>query len=191
VSKVFVITGPSGVGKGTLIAGLRERMPELQLSVSATTRPPREGEADGRDYHFLDPEEFDRRAREGEFLEHATYSGNRYGTLRSEVERRLAEGASVLLEIEVQGARQVREAMPEAVSIFIAPPDPAVLRHRLEGRSTDDPEAIERRLRVAAEELEAQDEFTHKLVNDDIGRATARLEELVRRELREGSPADP
>ena len=124
MGKVFVITGPSGVGKGTLIERLLERIPELELSVSATTREPRPGEVDGRDYHFLTPEEFDRRVEAGDFLEHATYSGNRYGTLREEVERRLAEGRSVVLEIEVQGARQVREAMPEAVQIFIAPPEP-------------------------------------------------------------------
>ena len=124
VSRVFVITGPSGVGKGTLIAELLRRVPGLELSVSATTREPRDGEEDGRDYHFLAHEEFDRRARAGEFLEHATYSGNRYGTLRSEVERRVAIGRSVVLEIEVQGARQVRAAMPESVQVFIAPPDP-------------------------------------------------------------------
>ena len=131
--KVFVITGPSGVGKGTLIERLLDAVPELELSVSATTREPRAGEVDGRDYHFLTPEEFERRVEAADFLEHATYSGNRYGTLREEVERRLAEGRSVVLEIEVQGARQVRAAMPEAVLIFIAPPDPAALRERLEG----------------------------------------------------------
>ena len=114
-------------------------MPGLELSVSATTREPRPGEVDGRDYHFLDREEFDRRAREGEFLEHATYSGNRYGTLRSEVERRLAEGRSVVLEIEVQGARQVRAAMPESVQVFIAPPDPAALRRAARGRGAPTP----------------------------------------------------
>jgi guanylate kinase len=181
--KVFVITGPSGVGKGTLISGLRERIPGLELSVSATTRDPRSGELDGRDYHFLPPAEFDRRAREGAFLEHATYGGNRYGTLRSEVERRLAEGRSVLLEIEVQGARQVRAAMPEAVSIFIAPPDPSVLRRRLEGRATDSPEVVERRLKIAEEELEARNEFTHKVVNDEIAPAVDELERVVREEL--------
>ena len=131
-AKVFVITGPSGVGKGTLIRMLRDRVDELALSTSATTRAPRAGEEDGLDYHFLSREEFARRADANEFLEHAAYSGNRYGTLRSEVERRLAAGESVVLEIEVQGARQVRAAMPEAVLVFIAPPDPAALRERLE-----------------------------------------------------------
>jgi len=183
VGKVFVITGPSGVGKGTLIELLLERVPQLELSVSATTREPRPGEEDGRDYHFLTPDEFDQRVEAGDFLEHATYSGNRYGTLRQEVERRLSEGRSVVLEIEVQGARQVRVAMPEAVLIFIAPPDPAALRQRLEGRGTDSQEAIERRLRTAEIELEAQAEFAHVIVNDDVQKAAAELEGLVREQL--------
>ena len=182
--RVFVITGPSGVGKGTLIKRLRERIPELELSVSATTRPPREGEVDGRDYHFLSPEEFDRRAQRGDFLEYATFSGNRYGTLRTEVERTLAEGTSVVLEIEVQGARQVRAAMgDEAVLIFIAPPDPAVLRERLVNRGTDSPEAIERRLETAKQELEAAQEFKHVVVNEDLDRAAEQLIAIVCSEL--------
>jgi guanylate kinase len=183
VGKAFVITGPSGVGKGTLIERLLERIPELELSVSATTREPRSGEVEGRDYHFLFPEEFERRVEAGDFLEHATYSGNRYGTLREEVERRLAEGRSVVLEIEVQGARQVRDAMPEAVQIFIAPTSPEVLRERLEGRGTDSPEAIEERLRTAKTELAARDEFPHVVVNDDLQNAASELEALVRDEL--------
>jgi guanylate kinase len=176
VGKVFVITGPSGVGKGTLIEKLLERVPELELSISATTREPRSGEVDGRDYHFLTAEEFRRRIEAGDFLEHAGYSGNHYGTLREEVERRLAEGRSVVLEIEVQGARQVRDAMPEAVQIFIAPPDGAVLRQRLEGRGTDSPDAIEQRLRTAEVELAARSEFPHVVVNDEVQRSAAELE---------------
>lgn len=180
MSAAFVITGPSGVGKGTLIRALCERIPELELSTSATTRQPRPGERDGIEYHFLDGGEFARRVDAGEFLEYAVYSGNRYGTLRSEVEERTARGAPVLLEIEVQGARQVRASMPEAVQIFIAPPDPADLRRRLEARGTDSAGVIEARLRVAAEELEARSEFPHTVVNDDVGRATEELAGIVR-----------
>ncbi len=188
-AKVVVITGPSGVGKGTLIKRLCERVPGLELSVSATTRRPRAGEVDGRDYHFLEEAEFDRRARAREFLEHATYSGNRYGTLRSEVERRLDAGRSVLLEIEVQGARQVRAAMPEAVLVFIAPPDPGALRERLERRGADSQQAIAERLRVAELELAARKEFPHVVVNDEIERAAAELERVVRGELSLSSSA--
>jgi len=179
VARVFVITGPSGVGKGTLIRGLMERLPQLELSVSATTRPPRPGETEGVEYHFLVPEEFDRRVQEGDFVEHADYAGRRYGTLRSELDRRVGAGVPVVLEIEVQGARQVREAMPEAVQVFIAPPSLQALRTRLIGRGTDDPEEVERRLRVAEQELAAQSEFGHVVVNDRLEDALDQLTEIV------------
>jgi guanylate kinase len=193
VARVFVITGPSGVGKGTLIRGLLERVPELGLSVSATTRPPRPGETQGVDYHFLSAEEFDRRAADGEFVEHATYSGRRYGTLRSELEGRLRRGEPVVLEIEVQGARQVRQAMPEALQVFIAPPSRDALRARLVGRGTDSPDQIEQRMRTAEAELEAQPEFARVVVNDRLEDATAELERIVREALTGdgGSPAGP
>jgi guanylate kinase len=181
--RVFVITGPSGVGKGTLIRTLLERVPVLQLAVSATTRAPRPGEADGVDYHFLTEEEFARRVAAGDFVEHATYSGRRYGTLRAELERRMAEGRSVVLEIELQGARQVAQAMPEAVRIFIAPPSARSLRNRLVGRGTDPPEQVEARLRTAEEELAAQGEFSHVVVNDRLDEAASELERFVRTTL--------
>jgi len=183
VARVFVITGPSGVGKGTLIRGLMERLPKLELSVSATTRAPRPGERDGIDYHFLSREEFDRRVGEQDFVEHADYAGRSYGTLRSELEDRVREGVPVVLEIEVQGARQVRAAMPEAVQVFIAPPSLAALRTRLIGRGTDDSEEVERRLRVAEEELTAQPEFAHVVVNDRLDEALERLTSVVAGEL--------
>ena len=182
---VFVITGPSGVGKGTLIRGLMERLPALELSVSATTRAPRPGERDGVDYHFLTREEFDRRVREGDFVEHADYAGRSYGTLRSELEERVRAGTPIVLEIEVQGARQVRASVPDAVQVFIAPPSLQELRTRLIGRGTDDPEGVERRLRVAAEELEAQPEFGHVVVNDRLQDALEQLTAIVAAELDE------
>jgi len=180
---VFVITGPSGVGKGTLIRGLMERLPKLQLSVSATTRAPRPGERDGIDYHFLSREEFDRRVAEGDFVEHADYAGRSYGTLRSELEDRVAAGVPVVLEIEVQGARQVRAAMPEAAQVFIAPPSLDALRTRLIGRGTDDAGEVERRLQVAEQELTAQPEFGYVVVNDRLDEALRQLTAIVAHEL--------
>jgi guanylate kinase len=186
VAKVFVITGPSGVGKGTLIRSLVQQVPELEVSVSATTRPPRPGEADGVDYHFMSEEEFDRRVAAGEFVEHARYSGHHYGTLRSELQSRIAAGVPVVLEIEIQGARQVREAMPEAVQVFIAPPSLEALRARLVGRGTNSPRDMEARMRTAREEMEARDEFPHVVVNDRLERAVGELVSIVRAAL--GSP---
>ena len=186
MAKVFVITGPSGVGKGTLIRTLLQRVPELELSVSATTRRPRAGETHGVDYHFLSDDEFERRVQAGEFVEHAEYSGRRYGTLRSELEQRLGGGHPVVLEIEVQGARQIRTAMPEAVQIFIAPPGEDALRARLVGRGTDDPGQVAARLERACEELRAQGEFRHVVINDRLEDASVALEQRVHEHLAAG-----
>jgi guanylate kinase len=183
VARVFVITGPSGVGKGTLIRAMMERLEGLELSVSATTRPPRPGERDGVDYHFLTREQFDRLVADGAFVEHADYAGRSYGTLHSELADRLRAGVPVVLEIEVQGARQVRAAMPEAVQVFIAPPSLAALRTRLIGRGTDDAKEVERRLQVAERELAAQPEFRHVVINDRLDEALERLLAIVRAEL--------
>lgn len=183
MARVFVITGPSGVGKGTLIRLLRERVPELALSVSATTREPRTGETHGEDYWFLRPEDFEERVQDGKFVEHAEYSGRRYGTLREELERHLVTGRPVVLEIEVQGARQVRETMPEAVQIFIKPPSEEALHDRLVGRGTDTPDQVAARLKVAEEELAAVGEFGHVVVNDRLEGALDELVRIVRSEL--------
>jgi len=180
-----VITGPSGVGKGTLIKRLLERSPGLQLSVSATTREPREGEVNGREYHFLSRGDFDQRVANGEFIEHAEYAGNRYGTLRSELERP-ADG--IVLEIEIQGARQVRETLPEAYQVFIAPPSLDALRERLEGRASDTDEQIARRLEVAPVEMAAQEEFRKVVVNASLDEA---LEELVALAATMSAPDEP
>jgi guanylate kinase len=151
-------------------------VPGLELSVSATTRAPRPGEVDGRDYWFLGDEEFERRIAEGDFVEHAVYAGNRYGTLRSELER---PARGIVLEIDLQGARQVRDTLPEAVQVFIAPPSLEDLRRRLEQRGSDDPRQIEERLRVAPEELAAKEEFSRVVVNDDLEKATEELVDLA------------
>jgi guanylate kinase len=175
---VLVITGPSGVGKGTLIRRLIDAVPGVELSVSATTRAPRDGEVNGRDYHFLAAPQFERRVAEGEFVEHAEYAGNHYGTLRSELQR---PAQLVVLEIDLQGARQVRATMPEAEQVFIAPPgdDLGELERRLVARGAESREQIQRRLAVAREELAAQDEFRHRIVNDDAEEATRELIDLA------------
>ena len=181
MADVFVITGPSGVGKGTLIGALRGRHPELELSVSATTRPPRAGEQDGVAYHFLTEADFDRRLAAGEFVEHASYAGHRYGTLRAELERRTRGGSAVVLEIELQGARQVRTALPDAVAIFIAPRSLEQLRERLAARGAEDAEAMARRLAIAETELAARQEFGFVVVNDALERAVDELEAIYLR----------
>jgi guanylate kinase len=180
-ARLFVISGPSGVGKGTLISRARDLVDNLEVAISATTREPRPDERDGREYHFLSEQEFARRVAAGEFLEHVRYAGNRYGTLRSEVDRRLAEGKSVVLEIEVMGAREIRRRMPEAVLVFVAPPTFADLERRLRDRGSDSPDAIADRIAIARGEMDAQPEFQETIVNDDIDRAARQLAELVRK----------
>jgi guanylate kinase len=183
--RLFVVAGPSGVGKGTLIARARALEPRVELATSATTRPPREDERDGREYHFLSPEVFQRRVDQGDFLEHVSYAGNRYGTLRDEVEQRLADGRSVVLEIEVAGAREIRRQMPDAVLVFVAPPTMADLEARLRGRRQNTETEVRDRLRIAAEELSAQPEFDHVITNDDADRAAADLAALMRSAMNE------
>lgn len=173
--RLFVVAGPSGAGKGTLIAELLKRYPRARLSVSATTREPRPGEREGVEYHFLDRKEFERRAQAGEFLEWAEVHGNLYGTPRRAVEEWLEGGHDVILEIDVQGAWQVRERMPEAVTVFVAPPSLEALEERLRRRGTESEEEIRRRLRNAVRENEERTGFRHVVVNDDLRRAVDEL----------------
>ncbi|WP_434060847.1 guanylate kinase [Sanguibacter hominis] len=179
-ARLTVLAGPTAVGKGTVSADLRERYPEVWLSVSATTRSPRPGEVDGVHYHFLSTEEFDRLNTGGELLESAIVHGrNRYGTPRGPVEARLAAGEPALLEIDLQGARQVRESMPDARFVFLAPPSWEELERRLVGRGTEGPEERERRLATARIELAAESEFDHVIINDDVHRATDELVSVI------------
>lgn len=179
------------MGKGTLVALLRERLPRLGLTVSATTREPRPGERDGEAYHFLSEEEFDRRVAAGEFLEWAWVHGHRYGTLRSEVERVTGEGRSVVLEIDVQGGLSVREALPDAVLVFIEPPSADELERRLRGRGTEDEASIERRLAGARDELACAPRYDARIVNDDLDRACRELEDVIEKyENNGGLPED-
>ncbi len=174
-----MISGPSGAGKGTVIARVLESVDGLALSVSATTRPPRPGESDGVQYHFLSRDAFERAVSEGRFLEWVEYGGNLYGTLRDDVEERLRAGNDVILEIELRGARAIRSALPQAESIFIAPPSFAELVARLRGRATESEEAIATRLRIAHEEVAAAREFDHVVINDEAERAAREVAELI------------
>lgn len=176
---LIIISGPSGAGKGTLVDRLVARVPRLWVSVSATTRAPRPGEVDGEDYVFLSSEEFARRIDEGDFLEWAEVHGNRYGTLRSEVERRLAEGRDVVLEIDPQGAFQVKELMPEAVLVFIIAPSLDELERRIRGRGAETDEQVRTRLATAVRELELVECYDHVVENDDVARATDELVALI------------
>ncbi|RQP10000.1 MAG: guanylate kinase [Microbacteriaceae bacterium] len=179
-SRLVVLAGPTAVGKGTVSAYIRENYPEVLLSVSATTRPPRPGEVDGRHYYFVDDETFDRMIEQGEFLEYATvHNASRYGTPRPPIEAALKTGRSVLLEIDLQGARAVKKAMPEALLVFLLPPTWEELVRRLTGRGTESPAEQARRLETAKVELAAQDEFDVKIVNHDVGRAAQEVVELL------------
>jgi guanylate kinase len=168
MARLTVLSGPSGVGKGTVIAAVRRRHPDIWISVSATTRPPRPGEVDGEHYYFVDDQRFSALAQSGELLEYATYGGYRYGTPREPVLQVLAANRPALLEIDLQGARQVRAAMPEAQLVFLAPPTWEELVRRLTGRATESAEAVAERLAVAQLELAAGAEFDRQLINDDI-----------------------
>ncbi|MDQ6753672.1 MAG: guanylate kinase [Actinomycetota bacterium] len=175
-----VLAGPTAVGKGTVSTYIRDNYPQVWLSVSATTRPARPGEVDGVHYFFKSPEEFDRLAAQGEFLEWAVVHGkNRYGTLRSTVKQAIAEGRSVLLEIDLQGARQVKKAVPDAHFVFLAPPSWEEMVRRLVGRGTETPDEQRQRLETAKLELAAEPEFDHTIINDDVRRAADELVSLM------------
>jgi guanylate kinase len=177
--KLFVIAAPSGAGKTSLVRALMERVPSLRFSISYTTRKPRPNEQHGRDYFFVDHAEFERMVAAGEFLEHAPVFDNYYGTSKAQVESMLAGGDNVLLEIDWQGARQIRRAMPECKSIFILPPSREALEQRLRGRNTDNDEVIARRLRDSIADMSHWNEFEYVVVNDDFARATDDLETIV------------
>jgi guanylate kinase len=167
-SRLTVLSGPSGVGKSTVVAELRRRSPEIWISVSVTTRSPRPGEVNGREYYFVDRSEFDRMVAAGELLEWAEFAGNKYGTPREPVRRRIEQGLATLLEIDLAGARQVRRTMPDALLVFLEPPSWEELVRRLTGRGTEPPEVIDRRLATAKDELAAVSEFDVTLVNTSV-----------------------
>ena len=179
-SRLTVLSGPSGVGKSTVAAELRRRSPDIWISVSVTTRSPRPGEVDGREYHFVDDREFDRMAAAGELLEWAEFAGHKYGTPLEPLQRRLEAGAPSLLEIDVAGARQVRRAMPDALLVFLAPPSWEELVRRLTCRGTEPPDVVARRLAAARQELAAAGEFDTTLVNTSVEYVCQHLVALIR-----------
>jgi guanylate kinase len=189
--KLFVFAAPSGAGKTTLVHAVVTKRPELRFSISYTTRKPRRNEANGVDYLFVDEEEFMRLRDQGELLEYAEVFDHYYATSRSQVEKHLADNRNVILEIDWQGARQVRESMPECVSVFILPPSVEELERRLRDRRTDSPEVIERRLRDALSDMSHWDEFDYVIINDDLDRAVADLEAVLAGEGEASSTSDP
>lgn len=184
--RLIVIAGPSGVGKGTLIAAVLPRLSDTVLARSATTRPRRGDEQQGREYYFLTPEEFEERVKKEEFIEHVQYGASRYGTLRSEVEKHLQAGTNVILEIEVEGAMNVRRLIPGALLVFIAPPSMEELGRRLEDRNTEAGQEIKARLERARKELAVREEFDYIVVNEDLGQAVDELERVIKAELQGG-----
>jgi guanylate kinase len=180
VGNLFIICAPSGAGKTSLVNALLEREPEIELSISYTTRTPRPGESEGHSYHFVSREQFRAMASRGEFLESAEVHGNLYGTSHAWISARRGEGKDILLEIDWQGAAQVRQLIPDAVGVFILPPSPEALRRRLEERGQDAPEVIERRLRAAREELAHVHEFDYVIINRSFDVAVADLVSIVR-----------
>lgn len=177
--RLIVLTGPSGVGKGTLVRALLQHHPELYLSISVTTRSPRPGEIDGRHYYFITRSQFEQMVANGELLEWAEFAGNYYGTRRLPVEEQISQGKSVLLEIELQGARKIRQAFPQSLSVFILPPSLKELEQRLRGRGQDSEEAITRRLDRAQAEINAATEFDFKIINDNFETALNDIEAAV------------
>lgn len=177
--KLIAIVGPSGVGKGTLVRSLQKRHPEIHLSVSATTRKPREGEAEGKDYYFLSKSEFEEAIARNEFLEWAKYADNYYGTPKAKVEEQIAKGKLVLLEIEVAGARAIGNNFPDALRIFILPPSLGELERRLRARGTNSEDSIAKRLAIAKTEIAASDEFEVQVINENLDRAIAEIETII------------